>query len=309
MSTAPITIGQYLDSLKEDIAHLNLSNKGLSRIPSLARFTELQSVNLTGNKLKNLPELPDGIQTVYCGNNQLESIDGLPDSIREINAGINKITHIHQLPNQLRSLNIHLNCLQKIDALPPLLEYLYCNSNELEQLPELPESLTSLYCADNRKLTRLPKLPSRLLVMCGNRCGLTRLPKLPLSLCVLNVNENPIGYMENFPIILGTSSGVTLGNNPYMDMLTRNKPEGLTVRQTHEFYRTKINKLQRARELMYTLRLKDKLRAWLWVRVRLPKIERANHPDMLLQYIFEHENEDIEEIMDNFGNAYFMKSM
>ena len=303
--TISITIGQYLDSLKEDIIHLDLSYKKLYHIPSLARFTRLRIVHLTGNNLKSLPEIPEGVHTINCGHNQLESIEGLPNSVVYLSALNNNIKHIHHLPTSLKSIDISGNSIHTIDSLPPLLEGLICESNDLDKFPEFPNTLLTIYCSDNPRLTTLPNIPPRLIALSCNRCGLIRLPKLPKSLCTLAVDQNPIGFMENFPIVLGTYGGVVFGNNPYFKMLKHNKPAGLTRSQTHEFYNRKINKLQRARELRHLLRLKDRLRAWLWERVRLPKVERANHPDLLARYRLPENEDNMDEVMNNFGIVNF----
>ena len=279
------TIEQYIDTLPNTTTYIDLFNKGLTFIPSLTRFTKLMEIILDRNSLTHLPELPNGVHTIFCDYNKLESIEGLPDSVRFLYVEYNNITHIHKLPNGLRYIRVSYNCLQTIDHLPPLVYQICCVGNpELNRLPELPNSLLYLIC---------------------NGCGLTHLPKLPNTLSELSINENPIWFIEHIPDNLCAFSCY---NTPIIHTLNLHKPEGLTIRQTNDFYRTKINKLQRARELHYTLKLKDPLRYWLWVRVRLPKIEQANHPDMLAKHMLENEDKDIEEVMDNFGNAYFMKS-
>ena len=273
------TIEQYLDSLQKNSTYINLSNKGLTYVPSLKRFTHLKDICLDGNNLTHLPEFPEGIIAIMCARNQIESIEGLPDSVRRIFAEHNKIKHIHKLPNDLLSIWVSYNNIQTIDHIPPsVFQINFGNNPELTRLPELPDSLMYLRC---------------------DGCGLTRLPKLPHGLHLLYISNNPIEFIENIPTKIYE---LYCRDVPIIDKLNLYKPEGLPQKQTIFFYSNNINKLQRARELRHTLRLKDKLRAWLWEYVRLPKIERANHPDLLAKYrLPEYEDEDMEEVMSTFG--------
>ena len=69
-----------------------------------------KTLNLNNLSLTELPELPKGLERLYCGNNQLT----------------------------------------KLPELPPTLEYLYCYNNQLTELPELPPILKYLYCDNNQ---------------------------------------------------------------------------------------------------------------------------------------------------------------
>ena len=296
-----ITITDYLNKLPENTTRINLSNKGLTSIPSLARFTKLKYVNLESNKLTTLPEMPNGVCHIVCTSNRLETLEGLPDSVIDLCASGNKIRRITKLPTNLKNLHISGNGLQSIAALPPVLKTLICDGNNLTKLPELPNTLHMLWCFNNKDLNMLPEIPDSLRVLFCSKCSIKRIPRLPDALYELICNDNPITVIENLPTNLRMQS-TNLGNLPILKILNNFKSNKLTKPQSIDFYRNNLTKLQRARELRHALKLKDRLRNWLWFRVRLPKIERANHPDLLARYrLPEYADEDMEEVMENFG--------
>ena len=89
---------------------LNLSKKGLTELPAdLLKYTNLQILNCSNNKLEVLPELPASLEILYCFENKLEELPELPASLQE----------------------------------------LYCEKNQLTKLPELPASLQELECSNN----------------------------------------------------------------------------------------------------------------------------------------------------------------
>ena len=299
-----ITVTEYLNNLSENVTRINLSNKGLTSIPSLARFTKLKTVELNGNKLTKLPEMPNGVCTIDCVDNNLETLEGLPDSVQNLFASSNNIKIIHKLPTNLRRLHISKNGLQSIAALPPLLSILLCDDNNLTKLPQFPNTLYMLWCFNNRRLKALPEIPGSLRVLFCSRCSIRRIPRLPEALHELICNDNPIMVIENLPTNLRMQS-TNLGNLPILKILNNFKSKKLSKEASIVFYRTHLKTIQRARELRHALKLKDRLRAWLWERVRLPKVERANHPDLLARYRSPENDEDMEEVMENFGIVNF----
>ena len=294
-------ITERLNMLPANTTRIVLANKGLTSVPSLARFTKLTYVNLEGNKLTTLPEMPNGICHINCTSNRLETLEGLPDSVKELYVSGNKIRRITKLPTNLNILHISKNLLQSIDALPPVLKVLSCDGNNLTKLPELPNTLNILWCFHNKDLNMLPEIPASLRVLFCSKCSIRRIPRLPDALYELVCNDNPITVIENLPTNLRMQN-TTLGNLPILKTLNNFKSNKLTKNESIDFYRKNLSKLQRARELRHALKLKDRFRNWLWLKVRLPKIERANHPDLLSRYrLPEYADEDMEEVMENFG--------
>jgi len=74
-------------------------------------INKITTLDCSGDKLTELPELPDSLITLYCNN----------------------------------------NLLTKIKKLPPNLKHLKCShNNNLTELPILPETITILRCYDTK---------------------------------------------------------------------------------------------------------------------------------------------------------------
>jgi hypothetical protein len=57
-----------------------------------------------------------------------------------------------------------------------------------------------------------------------------------------------------------------------------------------------ISCLYRFQFLFWCLKLKKQFRDWLWLKVRLPKIEKTYHPTKLNELLFEKDDIDEEEL-------------
>ena len=79
----------YVDSLDINITELDLSNKNLTELSDLSRFTKLQILKCSNNKFTSLPNnLPDSLQILSCYNNQITSLPStlgcLPKSLQKL---------------------------------------------------------------------------------------------------------------------------------------------------------------------------------------------------------------------------------
>jgi Leucine-rich repeat (LRR) protein len=86
-------------------------------------------LDYSSKKLKELPELPDSLQKLYCSDNKLTSLPELPESLKRLYCYKNKLTQLPELPESLKRL--------------------YCFKNKLTQLPKLPNNLNSFSCSNN----------------------------------------------------------------------------------------------------------------------------------------------------------------
>ena len=125
-----------------------------------------------GNKLTELPELPDSLTELICYQNQLTTLPDLPVSLTVLYCNYNDLTVLPELPANLTYLSCVFNQLATLPELPASLAELFCGSNQLTTLPELPTSLTALICYNNQ-LTTLPVLPNSLIELwCGQNPSL-----------------------------------------------------------------------------------------------------------------------------------------
>jgi len=117
-------------------------------------------LELTNLGLTELPELPAGLELLWCDNNQLRTLpDTLPAGLTKLWCSNNQLTTLPEtLPAGLTELWCDNNQLLTLPCiLPPALTSFYCHNNRLTTLPDtLPTGLRFLYCAYNQ-LTTLPK--------------------------------------------------------------------------------------------------------------------------------------------------------
>jgi hypothetical protein len=173
----------YLESLET----LDVSGNELSLLPELP--AKIKSLNVSFNKLSSLPALPESLEFLDCGRNQLTELPEFPAHLTEIDVNGNLLTSLPKLPAGLTKLDCYGNKLTSLPALPDRLNSLSCGENQLEALPPLPPALYSLSFTDN-KIAELSGLPDTLAyLMCGSN-GLSALPTLPDSLIYISVFEN-----------------------------------------------------------------------------------------------------------------------
>ena len=86
------------------ITELNLSNKGLTKLPDLSIYPNLQTLDCSYNELTSLNNLPIGLQILNCSYNQLKSLDNLPIGLQKLHCFSNQLTSLNNLPIGLQKL-------------------------------------------------------------------------------------------------------------------------------------------------------------------------------------------------------------
>ena len=64
-------INSYLKRFPLNCTNINLSNKKLTNLPNLCRFTKLTVLNCSNNQLQKLTNLPIKLTKLICDNNEL----------------------------------------------------------------------------------------------------------------------------------------------------------------------------------------------------------------------------------------------
>lgn len=180
------------------VTSLNVSNRNISSLAGLERFTALRVLNCTNNLLTALPVLPGSLASLDCSQNMLTSLPALPAGMIALGCDSNRLTALPSLPVDLDVLFCSDNRLTSLPALPTGLTQLYCFDNQLTALPALPGNLENLYCYDN-KLTGLPALPGKLEVLYCSNNMLNSLPTLPNSLKILVCYDNQLSALPTLP--------------------------------------------------------------------------------------------------------------
>jgi len=147
------------------ITELDIQCQGLTKLPDdIDKYTNLEKLYCSNNKITNLDNLPPKLVVLYCGYNSLASLDNLPPNLKVLYCNYNKITSLDNLPTTLEKLDCSYNKITSLDNLlngqltghedKPLgflqnLKELYCRCNKLTSLDNLPLKLEVLYCDDN----------------------------------------------------------------------------------------------------------------------------------------------------------------
>lgn len=207
--------------------------------------------------------------------------------------------YLNSLPEDIEIIDISSKNLTYIPSLKQFkyLVDLYCYNNKLTKLPELNSSLKALYCAKNQ-LIQLPELNDKLQVLNCEFNLLTQLPKLNSSLQYLNAYNNPLYQLPQ----LNSSLEIFFCNSnhlPFQINCATSNEGFLTDNKRNEINR-KIRCFEQFKELYHSLKFKRQFRDWLWIKVRLPRIEKQFHPDNLVEFLYEIDDEGLDETLDNW---------
>jgi Leucine-rich repeat (LRR) protein len=142
---------KFLNSLPIDIKILDLSNKNLTILPDLTKFTNLVKLYFHNNQIKELNNLPNTLQELDCSSNSITELNNLPNTLQGLNCSNNQIIKLNNLPNTLQGLNCSNNQIIKLNNLPNTLQVLYCSSNYISDLI-IPNTLQQLSCSNNNLL-------------------------------------------------------------------------------------------------------------------------------------------------------------
>ena len=270
------TIQKYLKSLENNITELDISDKNLTQLPDLSRFTNLQILKCHKNKITVLPKLPDKLTRLICYSNEITELPELPTHLHTLLCDYNNITNLLQLNKELVFLSCNKNLLIQLPTLPESLCTLRCNENQLETLPFLPDNITHLHCKDNL-LKKLPRLPQKLEILVCSNNKLTELPPFPSKLFFLECLHN---QLTSLPLLNDNLQVNFYGNLVLNEILHAEynvddvdlpdyDPYGMH-QYTNEELQKMVKIIYHFRYSYYCLKLKDRFLHFLWKYVREP---------------------------------------
>jgi Leucine-rich repeat (LRR) protein len=73
------------------ITELNLSHKGLTKLPDLSKYVNLIKLDCSCNKLRQLDNLSSNLEILHCEFNYLQHLDNLPKGVKELYCENNQI--------------------------------------------------------------------------------------------------------------------------------------------------------------------------------------------------------------------------
>ena len=207
--------------IKDKVMHIFAYECDITEIPDLTCFSRLQTLDLSRNKLRRLPPLPESLEELIVNDNKITILDQcLPkllrfdgtnnrissmvfsDALERIHLKNNPIVDLRSFDN-LHFLDISLTKINKIGSMPKL-KYLDMSRTEISFLPSLP-SIEQLLC---------------------NESNLTDISNILSLQCleIINTKVRRIHYINNLNTLLyHESNQITLSPKYKMLNVKKNK--------------------------------------------------------------------------------------
>ena len=216
-----------LTMIKMDVSH----NRIVTFDNSLENNTQLTSLDISFNRIKNLPPLPETLETFNCEKNQIEyndSIEYKMVKLQTLQFNHNKMKQIPKLQNcKANTLILTHNLLEEINTenLGTLITRLDFTSNCIGEIPETIFQIDKLQTL-NLTNNRITKVPDNI--------------KLS-SITALYISENEISSLpQNLPVSLITIEAIGCKFTKFPDQLTE-----LTRLSFIDFSNNKINEIKK----------------------------------------------------------------
>jgi Leucine-rich repeat (LRR) protein len=183
---------KYLEKKDKNIKELKLVGYNLMEIPNLSKFTNLETLNLSNNKIKFLLNIPSTVKTLIIKNNKIEKILYISENLKILNISRNLLTELDLINTNIEELICIENKISSI-SYPYLLKKLNISHNKLKNLHGLPSTLIMLDCSFN-KIKYIDSLPNSLeyFEISCNKLSIIDKNNLSDSLKTLNISHNKI---------------------------------------------------------------------------------------------------------------------
>lgn len=199
-------------------------------------FPNLEKLDLSGNSLGGIPNLPNTLTELKLANNKITALPNFTTVLEVLDVSNNEISALPNFPETLKDLNVSENKLQALPALPANLDKLNVSDNELPGLPDMPGNLTELNVSGN-KLPGLPPLPSTLIKLDISDNEIPALLPLPGKLVELNVANNNLTKIPRLP---ETLKKLNVKGNENLTTIAGDLPADLEIEADKELDYTKV---------------------------------------------------------------------
>ena len=194
-------VEEYINSLKDDVKVIDVSQKGINYLPNLSRFTCLEKLKCSDNYLSELPPLNDSLLELHCSCNKLKKIPPLNANLKILLCSYNELEELPDFTSNLEMVCCINNRIKYLPELNNKLLDLWCAYNKISVLPNLNDNLKYLNCSSNN-LTNLPELNEKLEILNCSKNELKDMPKLNIFLNKLDCSENKLKYLSFLPTSL-----------------------------------------------------------------------------------------------------------
>ena len=226
-----ITADEFTDEWAAAQKSLDLANMNIGGIDKggvdahvlTDYFTNLEELNISGNQLGGLPNLPSTLKVLNVADNQITALPNLTPILTDLDISGNQIRELTTLPETLVYFDASNNPLAALITLPAGLEELYVSNCGLSALITLPESLKVLDASEN-ELPGLPPLPANLETLNVSNNALTALPDLAPTITILDLSNN---QLTELPILPENLITLNIKGNKIEQVLASQLPDSL----------------------------------------------------------------------------------
>ncbi len=286
-----MNLSKYKLSCVIDITEIDLHMKNIIKMCNLDKYHKLLKLNISYNRLKRLPLLPNLLEELRCSSNELTEILLLPELLKIFNCSNNKLVGLINLSTfyNLETLNCANNQIIKLPLLPDTLKELNCSNNNLTELCDLSAfyKLNVLNCSNNQ-LINLPALSSTLEIINCSHNQLINIPTLPNIIDMLICSHN---QLQNLPIIPNTILNFAYNYNPIYDIINSDNINTIN---------TRLSIIRKFKFLYFILKYKKRFINFYYKKVVEPRVIIRSHPSNLIKIINNNPNNDIIEIINYF---------
>ena len=144
---------------------LDLSGKGLEKLPDLSKVTIEGNFSCSGNKLTSLEGAPKEVGGNFdCSRNQLTSLKGAPEKVGgDFSCFENQLTSLEGAPKEVGGdFSCYINRLTSLEGAPEKVGgHFNCSDNQLTSLEGAPKEVGGDFDCFRNKLTSLKGAPEK----------------------------------------------------------------------------------------------------------------------------------------------------
>lgn len=104
-----------------------------------------EPLNLICLELREMPDIPENVLSLYLSHNYLTRIDRLPPYLEKLDCDDNYLTYICELPSTLTFFSVEKNWLEELPHIPDSVWYMAISYNYLTRLPNIPPALEAIF--------------------------------------------------------------------------------------------------------------------------------------------------------------------
>jgi hypothetical protein len=172
----------------ENVKHLFVDGSELTKLDTVEKFINLQTLDASNNQLTNLPNLPETLEELILTNNKISRFDQKLPCLKILVASNNLLKHI-EYPNKLGRLEISNNPIKLLGSTKELY-FLDISNTLITVIPENFDQVEYLDCCKTH-VTTIPQMKKLKTLRCNDSMvfdisKLTMLETLEMVRCLIN---------------------------------------------------------------------------------------------------------------------------